>query len=277
MSSTILTSFKQEVAHILSQLTNKNPIIHNITNLVVMPFSANALLAIGASPIMAHAIEELVDIIDLAQGCVINIGTLDSRWNQAMDTALYLANVKGIPVVLDPVGAGATSFRTQTALKLLDTGPPTILRGNAGEILALSGDHKVRSKGVDSLYESQAAVDAAYELAENYKITVVISGAKDMIVDGINPTCVIHNGHPLMAKIVGMGCISSAITAACAAVCENSYLAALVAMTIMGVSGEQAAKISTGPGSFLPAFIDSLYHLNVDQLLNQGKNYELTT
>lgn len=278
MSQHVDSTIAQGIKSTLTQLRETTPLIHNVTNLVVMPFSANALLAIGASPLMAHAENELKDIVALAQGCVLNIGTLDPQWIKAMETTLSLANKKGIPVVLDPVGAGATPLRTNTAMALLEQGTLSILRGNAGEILALGGE-TIKSKGVDSLYGTHAAVDAAHALAQQFNTTVVISGAEDIIVDGANnhPPYTLHNGHPLMTKVVGTGCIASAINAACAAVCKDSYIAAITAMAIMGMSGEQAAAESKGPGSFLPAFLDALYQLTPEALLAQVKGHGLTT
>lgn len=278
MYQSIDPAIAQGIQHTFTQLQNTTPLVHNVTNLVVMPFSANGLLAAGASPLMAHAEEELEDIVALAQACVLNIGTLDLQWIRSMKTALSLSNTKGIPVVLDPVGAGATSLRTGTAMALLEQGRITILRGNAGEILALGGN-TVKSKGVDSLYQTHAAMDAASALAQQFKTTVVVSGAKDIIVDGANnrPPYTLYNGHPLLTKMVGTGCLASAINAACAAVCKDSYIAAITAMAMMGVSGEQAAAQSKGPGSFLPVFLDALYQLTPGALLAQVKGDGLTT
>ncbi|MHA7840978.1 MAG: hydroxyethylthiazole kinase [Gammaproteobacteria bacterium] len=278
MAQSIETTIAQGIEHTFTQLRKTTPLIHNVTNLVVMPFSANALLAAGASPLMAHAEEELEDILALAQACILNIGTLDPQWIKAMKTTLSLANQLKIPVVLDPVGAGATPLRTYTAMALLEQGIIAILRGNAGEILALGGK-TIKSKGVDSLYGTHAAVDAAQALAQQFKTTVVISGAEDIIVDGTGkrPPYLLQNGDTLMTKIAGTGCIASAINAACAAVCKDSYIAAITAMTMVGISGEQAAAKSKGPGSFLPAFLDELYQLTTTTLLERIKGHELTT
>lgn len=278
MAQTVDPAIAQGVELIFTQLRETCPLIHNVTNWVVMPFSANALLAAGASPLMAHAEEELESIIALAQGCVLNIGTLDPQWIKAMKATLLLANKKGIPVVLDPVGAGATPLRTHAAMTLLKQGSIAILRANAGEILALAGE-TVKSKGVDSLYHTHAAVDAAQTLAQQFNVTVVISGAEDVVVDATNcrPPYTLYNGHPLMTKVVGTGCIASAINAACAALCEDHYMAAITAMAMVGISGERAAAGSQGPGSFLPAFLDALYHLTPETLQREMKGHGLTT
>lgn len=278
MSQCVNTTLAEGVKNTFEKLRETTPLIHNVTNWVVMSFSANALLALGASPLMAHAKEELPHIVDLAQGCVLNIGTLDNSWIKSMKTTLSLTKAKGIPVVLDPVGAGATPLRTHTAMSFLETGSITLLRGNAGEILALGGN-TIKSKGVDSLYETYSAVDTAQMLAQQFKTTVVISGSVDIIVHGTSnhPPYELHNGHPLMTKVSGMGCVASAVSAACAAVNKDSYIAATTAMAIMGICGEQAALQSRGPGSFLSSFLDALYNLTPTTLVKEIKGHELAT
>ncbi|OFZ28951.1 MAG: hydroxyethylthiazole kinase [Bdellovibrionales bacterium RIFCSPHIGHO2_01_FULL_40_29] len=248
----------------LQAIKVKSPLIHNITNYVVMNSTANALLALGASPIMAHAQEELEDLIGISNALVINIGTLSSYWIESMKIAIRLAKVRGIPIVMDPVGVGASRLRTQVAQELLKLGPPTVIRGNGSEILALTSD-LVRTKGVDSTAASQSALDAARELVEHFSCTVVISGEIDLIV---NKTGIlkINNGHPIMTKVTGMGCAATTFVAAFNTINPSPLMASAHSMAVMGIAGEIAESRSSGPGSFPAAFLDSVYNLKKEDI-----------
>lgn len=248
----------------LSQIRHTAPLVHNITNYVVMNQTANALLAIGASPVMAHAVEEVDEMVGLARALVLNIGTLSSPWIEAMLRAGLAASRRNIPIVLDPVGCGATAFRTATAAMLMHQVRPTIIRGNASEILALAGG-AAATKGVDSQHTTDSVVGAAAWLARAQNCVVSVSGAVDLIV-GNDSAIRVRNGHPVMASVTGMGCTASAITGAFAAVSPSTLDAAADAMTLMGVCGELAAAKSAGPGSFVPAFIDLLASIDADTL-----------
>ncbi len=242
----------------------KKPLVHSITNFVVMQVSANALLAAHASPLMAHAAEEMDDLTTIDDALVLNIGTLDPDWLASMELAGSLMKKKGKPVVLDPVGAGASALRTRSALRLLDMVRPDILRGNASEIMALASEirsaDRVLTKGVDSRNESAEAVASAAELAARFSCTVSVSGETDFITDG-RDTFAVEGGSPLMPLVTGMGCSASAVTGAYAA-CAPSLVAACAAMAVMASAGEKAGKKASGPGSFLPAFLDELYLLD---------------
>lgn len=244
----------------LNKIRQNNPLIHNITNYVVMNNTANALLAIGASPVMAHAAEEMEDIVNIASALVINIGTLSNNWVDSMIIAGKSAHKKGIPVIFDPVGAGASRYRTDVSKKIVEICCPNIIRGNASEIMTLA-DAAVSTKGVDSSAASNDAVESAKLLAEKYKAVVVISGKIDFITDG-KQVVSICNGSELMSKITGMGCTATAIVAACAAVERDSLAAAVAGMAFMGISGEITAKTAKGPGTFQAEFLDTLYSLN---------------
>jgi hydroxyethylthiazole kinase len=241
-----------------------NPLIHNITNYVVMQQTANALLALGASPVMAHASEEIQEMVQLAKALVINIGTLDREWITSMQQALVAAQIRRIPVVLDPVGAGATTLRTQTAHALLNLGSISVVRGNAAEILALAGS-AIKSKGVDSQYNSNAALDAAMALAEKYQCVIVISGKRDFIISS-EANYFVDNGHHMMSKVTGMGCTATALIGAFCAVNEDFLSASTYAMAVMGIVGEMAIIDARGPGSFQAQFIDHLYNLRPDNM-----------
>lgn len=246
-----------DIEGILDNIRIKSPLVHNITNYVVMNSTANALLAIGASPIMAHALEEVEDIVSIASSLVINMGTLSDKWIDSMLLAAKKAKEIDIPFVFDPVGAGASKYRTRTALKIIETATPSVIRGNASEILALAQLANI-SKGVDSTALTEDAVVGAIKLSEKLNNTVVISGATDYIITG-NIISRVSNGSPLMTKVTGMGCTATSIIGACIAVEPNIHLASIAAMAIMGIAGDMTDNLSKGPGSFQANFIDSLY------------------
>lgn len=248
----------------LEKIRAESPLVHNITNYVVMNQTANALLSLGASPVMAHAVEEVEEMVNLAAAVVINIGTLSPPWVEAMIKAVQAAGRKKTPVVLDPVGAGATSYRTATARRLLEAGPVAIIRGNGSEIRALL-DSGARTKGVDSLESSEAAIEAGRELSRIHGCAVSISGAIDIIVKDTK-TIRLANGHPLMPKVTGMGCTASALTGAFAAVDRDSLQAAAGTMAIMGICGELAAEKAQSPASFELHFRDWLYRIGKKEI-----------
>ncbi len=250
----------QSVSEKLLQLREQRPLVHNITNYVVMNNTANALLSIGASPVMAHAPEEMEAMAGIASALVINIGTLSSEWIESMLIAGKTAQKRGIPVILDPVGAGATEFRTQACHKIIKECKPTIIRGNASEIMALISSD-VKTKGVDSTESSEKAVELAKNLAKESGAVVSISGPIDFITDGVKVSQV-KNDILLMSKVTGMGCTASTLSGAFAAVCDNPFEAAATAMAIMAVAGEMTIDVAKGPGTFQSHFFDSLYAMN---------------
>lgn len=251
----------------IQAIRDRSPLIHNITNYVVMEQTANCLLAIGASPVMAHAVEEVEDMAALSSCLVINIGTLSPPWITGMLLAQKTAHAKGIPIVFDPVGSGATPFRTQTSLAILDQASITVIRGNASEIVSLNGT-QFSTKGVDSHLQAIDFQEQAIKLAQKRKCIVWMSGTTDVVTDG-HTHHLIHNGHPLMGKVTGMGCTASAITGAFLAVNQNPLLACAHAATLMGIAGEIAAEMATAPGSFKLAFTDSLYKIALVPILER--------
>ena len=253
----------------MEAIRKQAPVIHNITNYVVMNSTANALLAIGASPVMAHAEEEVEEMVAIAQALVINIGTLSESWVASMFKAVRQARKKGIPIILDPVGAGATAYRTRTARELIEGGRPTIIRGNASEIMALTDDRS-KTKGVDSAADSDAAIITAQKLAQTHKCVVCISGATDYIIDS-EKIVKIKNGHPLMTKVTGLGCTASALCGAFAAVEASPLAATAKAMAVMGIAGEIAVEKSAGPGSLQMHFLDVLYRLTEADIASRLK------
>jgi hydroxyethylthiazole kinase len=248
--------YVESAAEALVELRRQRPLVHNITNYVVMDFSANALLAIGASPVMAHAAEEVREMVGLAGALVLNIGTLSSPWIEAMFAAGQAARARHLPVVLDPVGAGATRLRTETALRLVDEVKPGIIRGNASEILSLAAVGGA-TKGVDSTRGVDEARDTAIAIARRTGALVAVTGAEDFVTDGERRVRV-ANGHPLMAKVTGTGCVCSALVGAFAAVRDDPLVATVTTLVIYGIAGELAAVGTPGPGSFRTRLIDAL-------------------
>ena len=254
----------------LRRLREAKPLVHQITNYVVMNETANATLALGALPVMAHAPEEVEEMVAFAGALVLNIGTLSSHWVDAMLAAGRVANARGIPVVLDPVGVGATRYRTETAKRILDEVRVTVLRGNAGEIATLVGvDAEVR--GVESIGADGDPADLARQAGAALGLVASVTGVVDHVSDGTRVVA-IENGDAMMASITGTGCMSSALTGCFLAVNHDRPLeAAAEALVAFGVAGEDAARSARGPGSFHVALYDSLAALDPATLEGRAK------
>ena len=244
----------------LARIRERKPLVHQITNYVVMNETANATLALGALPVMAHAPEEVEEMVGLASALVLNIGTLSSPWIEAMLAAAWAANARGVPVVLDPVGAGATSFRTETARRLLDEADVAVLRGNAGEVATLVGV-AAEVRGVESVGAGADPAELAREAARALGVVASVTGPVDHVSDG-ERSVAIANGDPMLAGITGTGCMSSAITGCFLAVAESPFDAAVEALVAFGVAGEDAARGAGGPGSFHVGLYDALAALD---------------
>ncbi len=248
----------------LNHLREKNPLVLNLTNVVTMDFMANAQLAIGASPLMSLATEELEELITIASAVNINIGTLNEAFNQRILKAVQIAKTLNKPVILDPVGAGASKLRTQTAKALLPF--CNIIRGNASEILALANiTHQ--TKGVDSTHHTHDAKHAALTLAKTYACVVVVSGAIDYVTDGTQEISLPY-GSPLMPRVVGMGCTLTAVIAAFAGAHQPLFNAAHAATLYFGLCGSAAEKKALAPASFQQVFIDTLYQADIEHLVS---------
>ena len=251
------------VAELLARLREQKPLVHNITNYVVMTLSANVLLAAGASPAMVHAAEEVEAFVSISDALVINIGTLSPGWVEGMRRAATRAAGLGKPWVLDPVGCGATPYRVGVAVELAALGP-TIIRGNASEILCLSGASGASGKGVDSTAASEDAVHAAVTLARRTKAIVGVTGATDYATDG-ERVVAIEGGDPLMTLSTGLGCALSAITAAFSAV-ARPLAATAAALAVYGAAGKLASLRCKGPGHLPAELCDALYALDAEAL-----------
>ena len=249
--------------HSLHRMRAVEPLVHNITNFVAMNVMANVLLAVGASPAMVHAREEVGDFVHLAQALTVNIGTADPVWGEAMIEAAGAMNgLLGRPWVFDPVGVAATPFRQDLCRRLIALGP-TVIRGNASEILALAGLSS-SARGVDGGDSVEAATGAARDLARQTGGVVAVSGAVDYVTDGAQGWSV-ANGDPLMARVTAMGCsLNGVIAAFCAD--QPPLDATVAALACYGLAGEEAARSAQGPGSFQPAFLDALYEQTPEAL-----------
>jgi hydroxyethylthiazole kinase len=246
--------------HDLEQIRTNGPLVLSITNYVVANSTANALLALGASPLMSYAEEEAEDLVAISNALVVNIGTLNTPDIRTMNAAWQAAAAKGIPVVFDPVGAGASGLRTRTSLSLLGAYSPTIIRGNGSEILTLAGESG-EAKGVDSTRSADSALVGAQALARAHGCVVCVSGESDVVTDGSRGFRV-FGGHPLMPRVTGLGCTATAVCAAFAAVNPDPVAATTHAMAAMAMAGSLAAKQAKGPGTLQLHFYDALYSLD---------------
>jgi hydroxyethylthiazole kinase len=253
----------------LGEIRERRPLVHNITNYVVMNETANAILALGALPVMAHAREEVTEMVGLAGALVLNIGTLSESWIESMLGAGRAANERGVPIVLDPVGAGATTYRTETARRLLEELDVAVLRGNAGEVATLVGV-EAEVRGVESVGAGGDAAELAQEAARTLGLVTAVTGAVDHVSDG-ERAAAISNGHPLLASITGTGCMSTALTGCFLAGKDDPFEAAVEALVAFGVAGEDAAAGANGPGSFHVGLYDALAALDPATLTARAK------
>lgn len=260
----------QTISNDLVAIREKRPLVHSITNYVVMNETANATLCIGGLPIMSHAVEEVEEMVGISSALVLNIGTLTPKWIDAMELAGKRANELGIPVILDPVGAGATKLRTDSSKRLLENVKVSIVRGNAGEVATLAGI-AAEVRGVESAGASESPEVIAKNFASTYGCTVAITGVVDVVSDGKH-TAKISNGHVMLSKVVGTGCMSNVIVASFAAVQPDPFAAAVGGLTACGIAGEMAAEISGDkPGTFHMEFYNALYAIDSAKILSDAK------
>ncbi len=252
----------------LTAMREATPLVQNITNFVAMNVMANVMLAAGAAPAMVHAREEGGEFAAIASALTINIGTLDAEWADCMALAAESARTHGKPWVLDPVAVGATALRRDTGARLLQF-HPTVIRGNASEILALAGADAA-GRGVDSADPVEAAEQGARALAQQQGCVVAVTGAVDYVTDG-NRAARIRNGHPTMPLITALGCSLTGIVAAFVAAGDDAFEATVAALAFYGVAGEIAAETAHGPGSFQVAFLDALHAMTPEMLDRKGR------
>jgi hydroxyethylthiazole kinase len=257
-------TLNERIAVLREQVRQQRPLIHHITNFVVMNDTANVTLHIGGLPVMAHDRAEVAEMVTAAGALVLNVGTLSPDWIEAMLIAGRRANELGIPIVLDPVGAGATTLRTTSNRRLLEELQISIVRGNSGEIGALAGMGGV-VKGVETVVEVDNPLAAAQALARQYQTVVAVTGRRDIVTDGTR-VFMVDNGHEWLKTLTGTGCSATTVIAAFAAVERDYPLAAAAALACFGLAAEIAAPAARGPASFKVAFYDAIYHLSADQI-----------
>jgi hydroxyethylthiazole kinase len=244
----------------LAAIRERKPLVHQITNYVVMNETANATLSLGALPVMAHAVEEVEEMASVAGALVLNIGTLSEQWIEAMLLAARAANAADVPVVLDPVGAGATRLRTDTAKRILDEAQIAVVRGNTAEIATLAG-REAEIRGVESIGAADSGAELATSAATTLGCVASVTGPVDHVSDG-ERTIAVANGDALLGTVSGTGCMSTAITGCFLAVASTPLEAAAEALVAFGVAGQDAAVGAKGPGSFHVALYDALYNLD---------------
>ena len=253
-----------DIYGILEKVRTQKPLVHHLTNWVTIYDCANIVKVLGASPVMAHAKEESGDMAKLGSSLVLNIGTLTPDFIESMKVAAKSANKKGIPVILDVCGAGATPFRDEKSFELLDGVRVDVIKGNASEIARIAGEN-VQTKGVDSVDVEKDLIDIARQLAKKRNATVVITGKEDIIADK-DRHYIVKNGHELMAHVVGTGCMASSVIGTFCAVEKDLAKASAAALACFGIAGELAAKESKGPGSFKESLYDNIYRLDKDTI-----------
>jgi hydroxyethylthiazole kinase len=249
----------------LRAIRERKPLVHQITNYVVMNETANATLALGALPVMAHAMEEVEEMAGVAGALVLNIGTLSEHWIEAMLLAAKAANRSSAPVVLDPVGAGATTLRTETAKRILDEAEIAVVRGNAAEVATLAG-REAEIRGVESIGAADSGAELARAAAATLGLVAAVTGPVDHVSDG-ERVIAVANGHELLGTVSGTGCMSTAVTGCFLAVRPEAPLeAAAEALVAFGIAGEDAAVGAKGPGTFHAQLYDALYNLDPNSI-----------
>jgi hydroxyethylthiazole kinase len=247
---------------LLERVRTEKPLVHHLTNWVTIYDCANIVKVFGASPVMAHACEEAAEMAGIAGALVLNIGTLTSDLVEAMLIAAKAANRKGIPAVLDICGAGANTFRDEKCFEILENAKVDIIKGNASEVARIAGED-VQTRGVDAAKVEKNLVQLAVDLARRRSCTVVITGAEDIVADS-SRVLLVKNGHPMMAHIVGTGCMAASMIGTFAAVEKDLALASAAGLACYEIAAEIAAREARGPGSFKVDLFDAAFNLDAD-------------
>ncbi|HDP16465.1 MAG TPA: hydroxyethylthiazole kinase [Candidatus Omnitrophica bacterium] len=258
-----------DIYNILERVRAEKPLVHHLTNWVTIYDCANIVKALGASPVMAHAKEESGDMAAIASSLVLNIGTLTPEFIESMKIAVRSANKKGIPVVLDVCGAGATRLRDEKSLELLNETRIDIIKGNASEVARISGEN-TKTRGVDATNVGKDLIELAGRLADERKATVVITGREDIVCGG-GRYFIVKNGHEMMTHVVGTGCMATSVIGTFAAVEKDLTQAAASALAVYGIAAELAAKEAEGPASFKVKLFDNIYRLDEETIKKMRK------
>ncbi|MFV0431870.1 MAG: hydroxyethylthiazole kinase [Alphaproteobacteria bacterium] len=259
-----------KVLQSIQKIEKSNPLVLSLTNHVVMNFTANALLSIGASPLMSLAADEMDELVNISHAVVINIGTLNSCFLECSFEAAKAAIKYKKPVILDPVGVGASQLRSQAVQDILETGAVTLLKGNASEVIAIGNlTSPATSKGVDSSHSTDEAIASAIEIAKKYKICVAITGPTDVVVNE-QYIGYIDLNVPMMTKVTGTGCTAAALCGAFSSCDDDAFVAAFSTLFTMSLVGNEAQKQTKAPGSFATAFIDGLSQITPEMVMNMS-------
>lgn len=267
----VYTDYQSDIVQLIQKIKHSKPLVLNISNYVIMNITANALLAMGASPIMSLEKREINELVQISHSVVINIGTLHQEFIECAIMAAQFAHIIQIPVVLDPVGVAVSNLRKHTAYQILETGAVSVIKGNASEVIALAGLNAM-SRGVDSVHLSEEAMAAAKTLVRKYNLCVVITGEKDIIVS-TNNIGYIDLDIPMIKKITGMGCMASALCGAFLGCEKDNFFAAFACMYMMAVIGRETQKNIRGPGSFSVCFLDQLAQIHPSLIHNMQASY----
>lgn len=263
----------QQVAAILAEIRDKKPLIHQLTNFVTVNDCANMTLAVGASPVMAIDPAEVEEMVSYASALVINIGALNSQFVSGMIAAGKRAADRGIPIIFDPVGVGATRLRTVTAEKIIQTVHPSVIRGNMSEMKALGGLHDGSKKGVDSTADEADGEKVAAELSQKLDCVIAITGRRDIIARN-KDICHIQNGHPLLTSVTGTGCMATALVGSCCGAVDDFFVGTTAGIAIMGIAGElaqQSLQPGDGIGTFRTRLFDAVSRMTPETILNYTK------
>lgn len=266
----------EKIGRTLQAVRDKKPLIHHITNYVTVNDCANITLSIGASPVMADDVTEVAEMVSFASALVLNIGTLQTRTIESMLTAGKAAKAKGIPVIFDPVGAGATKLRTKTAERIICDIAPNVIRGNMSEVKVLLGV-EAKIKGVDSVADEQDAVEVVQRLAEQLKCVVAVTGKTDVVAGG-GRVYAIDNGHPIMAHVTGTGCMATSLVGSFCSAAADDVEGAVGGIVVMGLAGERAFSSLHGGesvGTFHTRLFDEVYNITAEKILHSGKVTQL--
>ena len=249
---------------LMSAVRSKRPLVHHITNYVTVNDCANICICAGGSPVMTDAIEDVVDMVSVSNALVLNIGTLNTRINQSMLTAGKVARDHGVPIILDPVGMGATPFRTATVMEIIRRVRPDVIKGNQGEMGVLSGTGG-DVKGVDSQGVSGDVAEIVRGIAKRYSCIAAATGVQDFVSDG-DVTMRLSNGHDLLGAVSGTGCMVSSVVGCFIGANSPSVDSVSAAISAFNISAEYAARASNGPGTFKSALLDAMYNLSSGDL-----------
>lgn len=258
---------QEQLTEVFGSLQNKRALVHHITNYVTVNDCANVVLAIGASPIMADELSEVEEMVGICDALVLNIGTANERTIASMLKAGKTANAKGIPVVLDPVGVGATSFRHQSVAALMGAIRFSVIRGNMAEIKTIAG-LEAKSAGVDSLEDESDGAKIALTLAKKLDCVIAITGKIDIVSDGVS-TYSLHNGDMALTQLTGTGCMSSSLIGSFLGASNNALTSAIAGILTMSIAGEIADK-SSGMGTFHASLLDAISQMDAKSILNKS-------